>query len=295
MNVWLTQRQGEATRQGERVSPFIRAALGYLGLSVMAGAMLAINFATGWLGHSWLMIFSLHMAWAIIGWFTTLVIGVSYHMLPFFGLIEKKVKPRFRSVVRFLLHGAVVTLVAAIITARLGGSMAPILHIAALACIVFACCGFLWDSRGLFAPRTEKRMHPTIAYVRAAHICLLLVVSLLPPIWLGRWTGGTGYTVLALLAAGGWLSNTILGYLHRIVPFVVWHNKYWGRAQEPGVPAFRDMVPARFSWLGFWLYNTSLVFAILGVMGWVPVELGMIAFVAGSVVPIFVLFQVILR
>ncbi|NMA72176.1 MAG: hypothetical protein GX961_09690, partial [Firmicutes bacterium] len=58
---------------------------------------------------------------------------------------------------------------------------------------------------------------------------------------------------------GGWLTNAILGYLHRILPFYVWHNKYWGRGKEPGVPAFREMVAEGPAWIGLALHNAGVI------------------------------------
>src|SRR5690606_37422671 len=111
----------------------------------------------------------------------------------------------------------------------------------ALALLASAMVFFLLDYLGLFAPRPASRMYPIVGYIRASHLYLallaaalllvalgMLIPRLVPESPLGALSPGS-LVLLGFLAAAGWLSNTILGYLHRILPFFVWHNKYWGR------------------------------------------------------------------
>src|SRR5690606_16619374 len=177
--------------------------------------------------------------------------GIAYHLLPFFGLTPKKVEPRWDRLVLILLHGGVVATWLSTVGAPWGwlGRVAPVLFAAALGL-------FLWETRALFASRPPEKMHPTVTYVRLAHLYLAVLAGVLlfsarglgPPL---VWAGVAGL--------GGWLTNAILGYLHRILPFYVWHNKYWGRGKEPGVPAFREMVAEGPAWIGLALHNAGVI------------------------------------
>lgn len=240
---------GEA-QAARRARPFLVSALIYLSATVLAGAALALNLATGWLGDGWSWVFPAHLALGIVGWFGMLILGVSYHLLPFFGLTDKKAGTRWDRHVYRLLHAGVAA-------AWLGG-VARLSPLGALARLLWALAAllFLWDARSLFAPRARQKLQPLVVYVRIAHLYLLLLAAMLFLSVRGLAPG----LIIAAGAAGicGWLANTVLGYLHRILPFYVWHNKYWDRAHEPGVPTFRRMVAQGPAWLGLAVYNAGV-------------------------------------
>lgn len=303
-NIILTQRSAPMTRQGLFVRPFMLSAAAYLTGASLAGAALALHLGTGWLGHAWEPVFFTHIAFAAVGWFPMLIFGVSYHMLPFFGLTEKKRTPRFIGSVRFCLHGAVWLFVGRAVT---GLPVAPM----ALLLVSAAAAVFLWQHRDLFHPRGKERMHPIVGYVRAAHgwLAVFVVASvalvlragvlafqaaapdshspqLLPP---------GAVVFLGFLVAGGWLTNTVLGYLHRIWPFIVWHNKYWGRGREPGVPAFRVMVNGRVAWIGLAVYNAGVLGVLLSLVSPLPVKGALALVVIGGIIAAGNLLRVITR
>jgi len=250
INVGQSQEASEG-RAARRIRPFVLSALLYVLLTVLAGAALAVNLALGWLGERWALVFPFHVTVGLAGWFGMLVLGIAYHLLPFFGLTPKKVEPRWDRLVLILLHGGVVATWLSTVGAPWGwlGRVAPVLFAAALGL-------FLWETRALFASRPPEKMHPTVTYVRLAHLYLAVLAGVLlfsarglgPPL---VWAGVAGL--------GGWLTNAILGYLHRILPFYVWHNKYWGRGKGPGVPAFREMVAEGPAWIGLALHNAGVI------------------------------------
>src|SRR5690606_13349708 len=101
-----------------------------------------------------------------------------------------------------------------------------------LLCLATAAALFIWDARGLYAPRSRERMHPLVGYIRVAHAYLALGAAGLAAAGVAGLGGGwepSWISTLGVVIAAGWLSNTVLGYLHRILPFFVWHNRYWGR------------------------------------------------------------------
>lgn len=275
INVVFTLLTGRPTVRGILIEPYVRSAVSYLVLTVTAGAALAINLGTGLLGPFWNAVFPLHVGVAAAGWFLMLVIGISYHLLTFFGLVNKRFSFRWPTTVRYLVHGGIGF---AVVGSVMHGSAwsVPAVVLSAIG-LVLAAAGigfFLWDSRMLFVEKTLRRMHVVVGYVRLAHVYLGLVavglgvaaVAFVAGGWAGTTAvGGKVYTAIGVIAAAGWLPNTILGYLHRILPFFVWHNKYWGRGKEPGVPAFRDMVNVPLAWSGLIVYNIGVMTTIAAV------------------------------
>src|SRR5690606_7353731 len=82
-----------------------------------------------------------------------------------------------------------------------------------------------------------------------------------PPSWI---------SALGFLLAAGWMSHTVLGYLHRILPFFIWHNRYWGRGREPGVPAFRHMIHHPTAWIALVIYNIGVAGAAISLVTSLP-------------------------
>lgn len=323
LNALLTQRLAPMTRQGLFVRPFVGAAAAYLLLTAGAGAALATHLGSGWLGTAWLHAFGPHVTFGLGGWFLMLVLGVSYHMLRFFGLTDKKRPPRAITVVRRLIHAGIgLSIVAVTMPASASGPMARLGLALALALPAVAMAVFVWEHRDLCHPKAPERMHPIVGYIRAAHLYLAAVAVLLIAVAVrlltaflsasvsGSFAGGAGNALEAVppaavspatvvfvgvLALTGWLSNTILGYLHRIVPFVVWHNKYWDRSREPGIPAFRVMVDTRVAWIGFALYNGGVLAVLAGLVTPLPVAPGLALLTVGGAIAAANLLRVFLR
>ncbi len=220
-------------------------------VAFLAGAALAVNLTTGWLAPAWRATFAAHVAAAAGGWFIMLVIGISYHLLTFFGFVEKKQAFRWPKLVRRLLHlGIGLAILAAALPSLGHGAWAqPATGFAGL--LAAAACGlFVWDGRGLYAPRGRERMHPAVGHVPRGPLVSASVRPAAgrprPAPAFGLRPSATWMTALGFLAAAGWLSGTILGYLHRILPFIVWHNRYWGRGHVPGVPPFEGWSTGRW-------------------------------------------------
>lgn len=275
VNVLLTLRNARPTERGFLIHAYVRSAVLYLVLTVVAGATLALNLGTGMLGAAWNAVFPFHVGLAAVGWFLMLVVGISYHLLTFFGLVDKRFSFRWPAAVRYLLHGGIGFGVVGAALRGFGWAIPALVSSASGLLLVATGIGlFLWDSRMVFVEKTLQRMHVVAGYVRLAHIYVGLTGAGLmgmAVVLAGGWTGanlfgGKIYMALGIITAAGWLSNTILGYLHRILAFFVWHNKYWGRGKEPGVPAFRDMVHVPLAWSGLIMYNIGVVAAVVAVV-----------------------------
>lgn len=299
-NVALTLRTARPTARGTLIRPFVRAAGAWLVVAFAAGAALAVNLGTGWLGLAWLAAFPLHMVAAVGGWFLMLVIGISYHLLTFFGFVEKKHTFRWPAQVRRLLHAGVALGIAGAALPAVGlAHWAPYVTAAAGMAAGAACGLFVRDVWGLYAPRGRERVHPPLGYVRVAHgylvVCALLAAVLAVMPLLGQRPPAAWQMALGFVAAAGWLSCTILGYLHRILPFIVWHNRYWGRGRQPGVPAFRVMVDWRLAWIAFAVYNAGVVGTALALVTALPAGVFLAVLGAGAALAAGNLFWTLLR
>ncbi len=284
-----------AVRRGERrslVIPFLAGALLAMVGTAVVGVLLALNRVGGWLGDVRTVTLAAHLYLGPVGWFGLLIPGVSYELGPFFGLTrggkDKGIGRYERVVALLLLVGLVGGFAAAVAGAY---------HPAWLLPLVVGYALFLYDLRGIFRARPIVRRTATLVGVRAAHVSLALLAAMLlvgiarPDLWSdGRWL-----TTFAWIALAGWISNSVAGYLHRILPFLAWHTRYWGAAKEEIRTAFQDMVDQRLGRWGFYLHNAGVAVALAGVWGLPLLWLGLALWGLGTWVLCFNLARVYVR
>lgn len=262
----------QAIRRAERGSvmlPFAAPAFFSLVLVAAVGVMLAINRSTGWLGASWYPAIAAHLYLGPAGWFGLLIPGVSYELAPFFGLTTTKGEAR---------RGRLSLVVACLLgLGLLGGLLSALFgffHPIWLAVTGAGYLVFLADLRGVYGRRPARRQNATLTGVRAAHAYLsALALWLLWETLLQGELVGPGFTVASGLrrwtlagwfAGAGWLSNSIVAYLHRILPFLLWHSRYWGKPKEEVKTGFPRMVDQQLGRVGLWVYNIGVVGTGLG-------------------------------
>lgn len=88
---------------------------------------------------------------------------------------------------------------------------------------------------------------------------------------------------LGLAALVGWLGQSTLGYLYKIVPFLIWQSRYGARVGREKVPLMRDLVRQRWATASFWLLNIALpLVALFAFLGWLaPLQIAAAALGAG--------------
>lgn len=284
-----------SARRGDRrslVVPFLAGALLAMVGTALFGTLLALNRVSGLLGDLRTAALASHLYLGPVGWFGLLIPGISYELAPFFGLTrggdEKGIGRYERVVAGFLISG---------LTGGFLAALFGVYHPAWLLPLAAGYLLFVFDLRGIFRSRPLIRRTATLVGVRAAHVSLAaLVVMLLvgvvqPDLWVdGRWLTTFGWIGLA-----GWITNSVAGYLHRILPFLAWHTRYWGAGKEEIRTRFQDMVDQRLGRVGFYLYNGGLGVALAGIWGLPSFWLGLVLLGVGTWILTFNLARVYVR
>jgi hypothetical protein len=72
-----------------------------------------------------------------------------------------------------------------------------------------------------------------------------------------------------LAALVGWLGQSTVGYLYKIVPFLIWQTRYGPLVGYQKVPLMRDLIHESWAWGSWWLINVGLVCTLFSlVLGW---------------------------
>lgn len=282
-------------RQRSRTSvalPFLVGSLAAMMGAIVVGALLAAHNASGMLGSLRTAALAAHLYLGPVGWFGLLIPGVSYELAPFFGLTrggEDKGLGRFPHYVAGLL-----------LAGLFGGLIAALLGMFHPLWLLPLAAGyglFVVDLRGLFRRRALIRRTATLVGVRAGHVCLamLVVMIVIGVVWPSLWSDGRWLITFGWLGLAGWMGNSVAGYLHRILPFLAWHSRYWGASKEEIRTRFQDMVDQRLGRIGFYVHNSGVALIIAGIWGLPLFAVGVVLLAVGTWILAFNLVRVYFR
>ena len=248
---------------------FLVAALIYLCVVVSLGLTAALNLQYGFLGPATTRLLLAHLTLGVVGWLTSMLMGVSYTLVRMFALAHGH-EDRLGRWVFALQNSGVLGL-------ALGFALAwQWVIIAGGAALIAAVWLFAYDYMRMLRVRRRKLLDVTQRHGIAAVTYLSVLVPLGVAMALFGWATPGRLGALGLLALVGWLGQSILGYLYKIVPFLIWQTRYGPLVGRQKVPLMRDLVHENWSRTSFWLVNVGLpVAALAAACGWdLPLRLG---------------------
>ena len=258
-------------------------ALAWLTLTMLAGLLLAAtmcSYGTSRTGLFGSMIAGLHVVadWAarfnplnamhahahlgVIGFFITLIVGVSYTLIPMFTLSELQNRRRAVWSVLLLnlgLAGSFLTI--------LSGS--PLRLMFALI-IVFGLVLYGLELGAILRARKRRALDWGVKYFLTA-VAWLAPLSALAVVL--SWPGlpFNGFTaqlenVYGFLGLFSVVSFAIIGMLYKIIPFLVWFGAYSPHIGRAKVPALAEMYSARWQAAGYWTFQVGLVATAIAIL-----------------------------
>lgn len=254
---------------------FILMALGYLLLVVGLGLTMALNFQFDFLGTTGDRVLLTHLTLGLVGWLTNMLIGVSYTLIRMFALVHGHSDHRGRWIFA-LVQGAIVGMA---LGSLLGWQW---LQLAGGVVLSGTIGLFAWDVATMFRMRRRRPIDMTMRHSIASVAYLVVLTPLaLVALWRGDHTAGhAAAIVLAVLV--GWLGQSTVGYLYKIIPFLVWQTRFSPLLGKQKVPLMRDMIKQRWAEVSWWLINSGLPVTCLALAcGWqLPMQLA--AYVMGT-------------
>jgi hypothetical protein len=203
-----------------------------------------------------------HAHMGVLGFFTILIVGVSYKLVPMFTLSEVQCRRR-----------AGLSLV--LLNIGVGGAFTSILlrsrwKMAFTLLIILALAIYGWELIEILRARKRRALDWGVKMFLSA-VCLLVLESLLaivlswPKLPLNGFTGQLEnlYGFLGLL---GFVSLAVIGMLYKIVPFLVWFGTYSSKVGFSQVPSLSELYSARLQKAGFASYACGLVVAGAGIV-----------------------------
>lgn len=226
-------------------------------LTIILGITLVLSWQTGILGNYYHAIFKSHLLLGTTGWFTLLIFGFSYKMVPMFSLSHGFTMKLAIWVYVTYLFGLLLMIIAffmnkeALITVG----------------ILFLMVGFslfAFHIVQILKKRVKKKLDRPFLFALFAIVCGLVihVVAAIAGIF-----GHFGQFVAPLLFSYiyFWIAFSIIGYLYKIVPFLWWTHKYSKEIGKREVPVLKDMMNERLAlplFISFVVGTTIVVIAI---------------------------------
>lgn len=238
---------------------FLAASLLYLCLVVGLGLTAALNMQFGFLEAGTDRLLSIHLTLGVLGWLSSLLMGVSYTLVRLFALAHGH-DDRLGRVIFVLLQVSIVGLALGFLISwlaliLLGGGV-----------LIVTALLFAYDFWCMFRTRHRKLLDVTQYHSMAAVVYFCLVVPAgIASVAFG-WQQPAIFAALGMAALVGWLGQSIIGYLYKIVPFLVWHTRYGPLVGREKVPLMRELVHERWAWLSWWLINGGLTGIILSAL-----------------------------
>jgi hypothetical protein len=234
---------------------YLITSLLYLLVVVNLGLTAALNLRWGFWGAATERLLFVHLVIGLGGWLALTIIGVSYKLVPMFALVHQR-SERAGGTLLILLN---VGLIGLALSLELAAPAWLIDLFGGL--LVLGLLGFVLDV-GLMLYARQKRaldvmQHFTVA--AAGYLALgVLLGSAIVTFHLGA-AFGPLWLAAAYLLLMGWIGQTILGNIQKIVPFLVWNQRYASRVGREKVPLLRDLIHLPTAHLAFWLLNAGIL------------------------------------
>lgn len=237
---------------------FVGSALLCLFITITLGILMIINMGMGLANFNHLAVLKSHILLGVAGWFTFLIFGFSYKMVPMFSLAHGFSMKLAKWV--FIVYGlGLITTIVSFI------SEITVLFQAGMSILFIGFGLFAYHMFTIIKVRLKKKLDkPFIFSLIAIGFGLLLhllamILSFLP----GHYEF---YGYLIFLYIYLWIASSILGYLYKIIPFLWWTHRYSKLIGKKDVPTLKQMIDEKMTtpiFSGFVIGAISVILAIL--------------------------------
>ncbi|MEK5065073.1 hypothetical protein [Cytobacillus sp. FSL R5-0596] len=218
---------------------FVGTALISLLSAIILGILMVFSMKTGFISSHYQAVFKSHILLGTAGWFTLLIFGFSYKMVPMFSLSHGYSMKPAKYV--FMVYAA--GLAAAVISFFTGNNS---LLTIALMILAGGFAFFTWHMLQILQKRVKKKLDYSFRFaLLAIPAGLAIHLGAFISSLIGSFQNKVGYLVFAYLML--WVALSILGYLFKIVPFLWWTWKYSKEIGKRSVPSLKDMMKDKAS------------------------------------------------
>jgi hypothetical protein len=216
------------------LTAFVGSALVCLFLTIFLGITLIYSLQTGFAAEYYQAIFKSHLLMGVTGWFTLLIFGFSYKMVPMFSLSHGFPMVHARYVYGLYVAGLVITLFSFFNGNHFLVKVGFFLLLAGFSV-------FSWHISIIIKKRLKKKLDHSFTFALVAiELGNILHLAAFIALWSEQVSALMGPFVYLYLLL--WIVLSIMGYLYKIVPFLWWTYKYSKEVGKKSVPSLKDMM-----------------------------------------------------
>lgn len=243
---------------------FVGTALASLLTTIILGILLVISIQTGFGSQYYQVIFKSHILLGTAGWFTLLIFGFSYKMVPMFSLSHGySMKP---AIYIFIIYfSGILSMLFSFVFEN------HLLQTAGTFLLMIGFLFFSWHIKKIIDKRVKKNLDRPFKFALFSILCgsTIHVIA-----FISSAAGLLGKTVgpLIFLYLIAWIAFSIIGYLYKIVPFLWWTHKYSNAIGKQKVPALKDMMDEKTALPLFILFIAGALALTLSFLAkWLPI------------------------
>ncbi len=224
-----------------------------LALTMAAGLAIGLDRAVSYLPGGPMHHLAAHIHLGLLATFAVAIFGVEAKILPMFLLAPPPNARRQGAALALMGGGAI--LLALFLWQGWPAGPAALVPAAAVALQIA-------NLREIFRRRSRKEVDPGFRYAAAAY-GYLAAAALLGLAWAfgignGRAIAVRLPQVYVYLLLVGFIVQTIVGILSKILPFLVWQSAFSRHLGARAVPTLKEMSSERLQRIGFWLFQVSV-------------------------------------
>lgn len=199
-----------------------------LGITLLAGMRYGMD------GNIYMALIKTHVLLGTTGWFTLLIFGFSYKMVPMFSLSHGYTMAPAKYVYPIYTAGLVTAMISFFMDS-------PGLLTAALFLQSAGFAGFAYHISIIIKKRFKKKLDISFQFALAAIASggLIHLTAFIAALFgfFNKIAGALLFLYIVL-----WIAFSIVGYLYKIVPFLWWTAKYSKEIGKQNVPTLKDMI-----------------------------------------------------
>jgi hypothetical protein len=221
------------------LTAFVGTGLLCLFATILLGITMVLSMKTGYAAQYYQGIFKSHLLLGVVGWFTLLIFGFSYKMVPMFSLAHGYSMGPAKYVFFSYSVGLLITLIALI-------SDQSILLTIGLLLLGIGFALFSWHMSMIIKKRVKKKLDKPFQFALLG-IGFGFLLHLLAVIFSLNNSFEMFAAPLLFMYLLTWIAFSIIGYLYKIVPFLWWTHKYSKEIGKKAVPSLKDMMNERIA------------------------------------------------
>jgi cbb3-type cytochrome oxidase subunit 1 len=197
-----------------------------------------------------------------VGFFTMLIVGVSYKLIPMFTLSEIQCRRRAALSIALLNLGLAGAFVAILLRSQWKLAFAVVI-VVGLALYGFELVAILRARKRRVLDWGIKTFLTAVGFLFP--LSLLALVLSWPSLPLNGFTGQLE-NLYGFLALVGFISFALIGMLYKIIPFLVWFGAYSKKVGVSKVPTLAELCSERLQAIGYFTFLTGALAISTGIL-----------------------------